>query len=56
MKQPTTADRRSFLKTGGAVAAGLLASGAMPATASIPQLPALPVNARNLTRRVMSRA
>jgi len=46
MKLPTSADRRSFLKTGGAVAAGLLASGAMPARASVPQLPALPVNAR----------
>jgi aryl-alcohol dehydrogenase-like predicted oxidoreductase len=29
MKQPTSADRRNFLKTGGAVAAGFLAS-AMP--------------------------
>jgi hypothetical protein len=46
MKQPTSADRRNFLKTGGAVAAGLLASGALPARASVATLPALPVNAR----------
>lgn len=46
MKRPTSADRRNFLKTGGAVAAGLLASGAMPAPASAVTLPALPMNAK----------
>ena len=46
MKQPGSADRRSFLKTGGAVAAGLIASGAIPARAAGPQLPALPINVR----------
>src|SRR5271154_5386313 len=46
MTQPTSADRRNFLKTGGAVAAGLLASGALPAPASVAMLPALPVNTR----------
>jgi len=40
-------DRRNFLKTGGAIAAGLLTQGAMPAKASNP-LPALPANARTL--------
>ena len=34
MTQPTSRDRRNFLKTGGAVAAGILAGGAMPAPAS----------------------
>lgn len=37
-------DRRAFLKSGGAVAAGLLAANAMPAAATA--LPPLPVNAR----------
>src|SRR5580658_10277877 len=46
MKRPTSADRRNFLKTGGAVAAGLLASGAMPARASAVTLPSLPVNSK----------
>lgn len=46
MRRPTSADRRNFLKTGGAVAAGLLASGAMPAPASAVTLPALSVNAK----------
>jgi aryl-alcohol dehydrogenase-like predicted oxidoreductase len=46
MKQPTSADRRNFLKTGGAVAAGLLAGGALPGRASSVKLPALPVNVR----------
>jgi hypothetical protein len=43
MKQPTSHDRRSFLKVGGAVAAGLITNGvafAHPATASLPPLPA----------------
>jgi aryl-alcohol dehydrogenase-like predicted oxidoreductase len=45
MKQtPSSPDRRSFLKTGGAVAAGLLTQGAGAARAAV--LPALPVNAR----------
>ena len=46
MKQPTSANRRNFLKTGGAVAAGLIASGAMPGRASVANLPGLPVNSR----------
>ena len=44
MKQ--SPDRRTFLKSGGAVAAGLLAQAAMPAQASDHTLPALPVNPR----------
>jgi aryl-alcohol dehydrogenase-like predicted oxidoreductase len=44
-KPPTSADRRSFLKTGGAVAAGLLTQAAMPARASAGHAMAdLPVN------------
>jgi aryl-alcohol dehydrogenase-like predicted oxidoreductase len=42
MKQPTSPDRRSFLKAGGAIAAGLITNGvvfAHPATASFPPLP-----------------
>ena len=38
-------DRRTFLKSGGALAAGLLAHGAVPAAAAT-TLPPLPVNAR----------
>jgi len=43
MKQPTSSDRRSFLKAGGAMAAGLISNGvvfAHPATAAFPPLPA----------------
>jgi len=43
MKQPTCSDRRSFLKAGGAIAAGLMSNGvvfANPATASFTPLPA----------------
>ena len=43
MKQPTSSDRRSFLKAGGAIAAGLISNGvvfAHPATAAFPPLPA----------------
>ena len=43
MKQPTCSDRRSFLKAGGAIAAGLMSNGvvfAHPATAALPPLPA----------------
>jgi aryl-alcohol dehydrogenase-like predicted oxidoreductase len=43
MKQPTSHDRRSFLKAGGAIAAGLITNRvafAHPATASLPPLPA----------------
>jgi hypothetical protein len=43
MKQPTSPDRRSFLKAGGAIAAGLITNGialAHPASASFPPLPA----------------
>src|SRR6202051_1007254 len=44
MKQPLTSpDRRNFLKTGGALAAGLLSRSAQ---ASQPTLPAMPVNSR----------
>ena len=39
-------DRRTFLKTGGAVAAGLLAQAAAPAHADTKPLPALPNNPR----------
>jgi len=43
MKQPYLhTDRRTFLKTGGAVAAGLLAQAASPANAAIPAMPANP--------------
>jgi aryl-alcohol dehydrogenase-like predicted oxidoreductase len=49
MKQtPSSPNRRNFLKTGGAVAAGLLAQGAMPAQAAVATMPALPVNSRTL--------
>jgi uncharacterized protein len=43
MKQPTSHDRRSFLKAGGVAAAGLITNSvafAHPATASLPPLPA----------------
>ncbi len=43
MKQPTSSDRRSFLKAGGAIAAGLISNGvvfAHPGTAAFPPLPA----------------
>ena len=43
MKNPTSSDRRSFLKAGGAIAAGLItrsAAFAHPASASFPPLPA----------------
>ena len=43
MKQPTSPDRRSFLKAGGAIAAGLITNSVSfvhPATASFPPLPA----------------
>jgi aryl-alcohol dehydrogenase-like predicted oxidoreductase len=43
---PVSTDRRTFLKTSGAVAAGLLTQNAVTATASITQIPALPVNPR----------
>ena len=50
MKQPVSAlisaDRRNFLKTGGAVAASLLTGGGLSARASTASLPPLPVNAR----------
>jgi hypothetical protein len=47
MKQtPSSPDRRSFLKTSGAVAAGLLTQGAMAARAGTAVMPSLPVNAR----------
>jgi aryl-alcohol dehydrogenase-like predicted oxidoreductase len=46
-RTPSQSDRRTFLKTGGAVAAGLLASAAAPAGAAA--LPAMPSNPRTLT-------
>ncbi len=47
MKQPPTSpDRRHFLKTGGALAAGLLTQAAIPAHASTSALPPMPVNAQ----------
>src|SRR6202044_2120344 len=47
MKQtPSSPNRRNFLKTGGAVAAGLLAHSAMPTQAKAATMPALPVNER----------
>jgi aryl-alcohol dehydrogenase-like predicted oxidoreductase len=46
MKQPpASTGRRSFLKSGGAIAAGLLARGTMPAQAAT-TMPSLPVNPR----------
>ena len=49
MKKPLLqSDRRTFLKTGGAVAAGLLAQAAAPARAADKVLPALPVNSRTM--------
>lgn len=46
MKKPTTSSgRRTFLKTGGAVAAGLLTNGAL-ARASVTTLPPLPANSK----------
>jgi aryl-alcohol dehydrogenase-like predicted oxidoreductase len=45
-RTPSQSDRRTFLKTGGAVAAGLLASAAAPAGAAA--LPAMPLNPRTL--------
>ena len=45
-KLPDSPDRRSFLKTGGAVAAGFLTSTAISAQASTATLPSLPSNAR----------
>lgn len=45
MKQPTNvSDRRTFLKAGSAVAAGLFTQAAIPPQASANQLPSLPVN------------
>ncbi len=50
MKQPSeplqSANRRTFLKAGGAIAAGLLSQAAVPAQASVSALPGLPVNHR----------
>jgi hypothetical protein len=45
-KVPENPNRRTFLKTGGAVAAGLLAQSALPAHASSNKLPDLPLNAK----------
>ncbi len=45
-KQANTHDRRNFLKTGGALAAGLFASGAAPALAEAKSLPPMPDNPR----------
>jgi uncharacterized protein len=49
MKPPrVSADRRTFLKTGGAVAAGLLAQGAVPARATTTALGPMPANPRTM--------
>lgn len=49
MKRPlTSSDRRNFLKTGGAVAAGLLANGAVLASPHATALPPLPTNPKTL--------
>lgn len=49
MKPPlTSSDRRNFLKTGGAVAAGLLANGTMHALPHDSTLPPLPSNPKTL--------
>jgi uncharacterized protein len=48
MKQPSSPGRRNFLKSGGAVAAGLLTQAAMPASASKTPLPALPANPKTM--------
>jgi aryl-alcohol dehydrogenase-like predicted oxidoreductase len=45
-KAPDFPNRRTFLKTGGAVAAGLLANTALPAPTPAHKLPELPLNAR----------
>ena len=45
-KQPASRGRRDFLKTGGAVAAGLLTTGTVLSRAATGALPELPVNAR----------
>ena len=45
---PPQSDRRTFLKTGGVVAAGLLAQAATSAAASETRLPAMPSNPRTL--------
>jgi aryl-alcohol dehydrogenase-like predicted oxidoreductase len=47
-RRPSQSDRRTFLKSGGAVAAGLLASAAMPAEAADHKLPPLPSNPRTM--------
>ncbi len=45
MKQPpASSGRRNFLKTGGAIAAGLLTNGTMLAPSSTASLPPLPAN------------
>ncbi|AXC15113.1 hypothetical protein ACPOL_5869 [Acidisarcina polymorpha] len=46
MKQASSPDRRRFLKTSGAVAAGLLTQSAIASPAATIALPALPANAR----------
>jgi aryl-alcohol dehydrogenase-like predicted oxidoreductase len=46
MSQPTSANRRNFLKAGGAIAAGLLANGAVSVRGAAASLPALPVNSK----------
>ena len=49
MKQPSSANnRRNFLKTSGAIAAGLLTPGLASAGTTSGTLPALPVNPRTV--------
>src|ERR1700728_994963 len=45
---PISSDRRRFLKSGGAVAAGLITQAAIPAQSSAATLPALPSTAKTL--------
>jgi aryl-alcohol dehydrogenase-like predicted oxidoreductase len=49
MKQPTSPDRRSFLKAGGAIAAGLITNGVAFAQPASPAFPPLPANSNTLS-------
>ena len=48
MTQPTSPDRRSFLKAGGAIAAGLITNGVAFAQPASPAFPPLPTNSNTL--------
>jgi aryl-alcohol dehydrogenase-like predicted oxidoreductase len=49
MKQPSSPDRRSFLKAGGAIAAGLITNGVAFAQPASPAFPPLPANSNTLS-------